>query len=90
MDFKMNERIRELTREAQAYATRIVGEDEVNFNIWMETYEVKLAKLIVQECFEHCKGQLVDKKTAEHMGLTYNDGVMDCATGLLQHFGVEE
>jgi hypothetical protein len=48
------------------------------------------AELIVQECFEHCKGQLVDKKTAEHMGLTYNDAVGDCANGLLQHFGVEE
>lgn len=50
----------------------------------------KFAELIVRECFEHCKGQLVDKKTAEHMGLTYNDAVGDCANGLLQHFGVEE
>jgi hypothetical protein len=57
-----------------------------------QVLKIKLvfAELIVQECFEHCKGQLVDKKTAEHMGLTYNDAVGDCANGLLQHFGVEE
>jgi hypothetical protein len=51
---------------------------------------LKFAELIVRECYEHCKDQLMDRKTAEEAGLTYNDGVMDCAIGLLQHFGVEE
>ena len=53
-------------------------------------YFEKFAELIVRECIGHCKGQLRDLKTAEYMGLTYNDAVGDCANGLLQHFGVEE
>jgi len=32
---------------------------------------------------------MMDKKLAEESGLNYNDGVLDCAIGLLQHFGVE-
>ena len=48
------------------------------------------AELIVQECYEHCKGQVLDKEVADTNELTYNDAVSDCANGLLQHFGVEE
>ena len=50
----------------------------------------EFAELIVKECYEECKGQLLSKDVAEKEGLTYNDGVMDCAIGLLQHFRVEE
>jgi hypothetical protein len=75
----MNERIKELLLKA--------GWDGYEA---LDERNQKFAELIVKECFEHCKGQLVDKKTAEHMGLTYNDAVGDCANGLLQHFGVEE
>jgi hypothetical protein len=47
------------------------------------------AELIVKECYEHCKGQVLDKEVADTNELTYNDAVSDCANGLLQHFGVE-
>ena len=47
------------------------------------------AELIVRECYEHCKGQVLDKEVADTNELTYNDAVGDCANGLLQHFGVE-
>jgi hypothetical protein len=50
----------------------------------------KFAQLIVRECYEHCKGQILDKEVADTNELTYNDAVGDCANGLLQHFGVEE
>jgi hypothetical protein len=50
----------------------------------------KFAELIVRECYEHCKGQILDKEVADTNELTYNDAVSDCANGLLQHFGVEE
>jgi len=49
----------------------------------------KFAELIVKECYEHCKGQILDKEVADTNELTYNDAVGDCANGLLQHFGVE-
>jgi hypothetical protein len=48
------------------------------------------AELIVKECYEYCKGQMLDKEVADTNELTYNDAVMDCSNGLLEHFGVEE
>jgi len=85
----MNERILELAEQARDYADDTYKNFSNNSG-WFELYNEKFADMIVRECFEHCKGQLVDKKTAEHMGLTYNDAVGDCANGLLEHFGVEE
>jgi hypothetical protein len=81
----MNERIGLLAEQATTIeygADR--GFDRVTFD------KEKFAELIVKECYAHCAGQLMDKPLAEAHGLTYNDGVMDCAIGLLQHFGVEE
>jgi hypothetical protein len=49
----------------------------------------RFAQLIMMECYEECKRQMLPKGMAEEHGLNYNDGVMDCAIGLLQHFGVE-
>ena len=47
----------------------------------------KFAELIIQECYKICKGNLIEKGTRHD--LTYNDGVMDCAIMLKQHFGVK-
>lgn len=74
----MNERIRELYYECQ---------DESQST---EQCYQKFAELIIRECYEHCKGQVLDKEVADTNELTYNDAVGDCANGLLQHFGVEE
>jgi hypothetical protein len=74
----MNERIRQLYYECQ---------DESQST---EQCYQKFAELIVRECYEHCKGQVLDKEVADTNELTYNDAVSDCANGLLQHFGVEE
>jgi hypothetical protein len=76
----MNERIKELLSQAGVHY-EVMPKDTV--------YE-KFAELIVQECYEHCKGQVLDKEVADTNELTYNDAVSDCANGLLQHFGVEE
>jgi hypothetical protein len=81
----MNERIRGL-------ADKIWAEeywDNSNTDKLLPAQLNRFAELIVRECYEECKGQLLDKKVAEDAGLAYNDGVMDCAIGLLQHFGVE-
>jgi len=81
----MNERIKELAEQAEKYA-------DYNFKgepFWSEAYDKKLAELIVLECYEHCKGQLLNSTLANEHKLSYNDGVADCAIGLLQHFGVE-
>jgi hypothetical protein len=76
----MNERIKQLLSQAGVHY-EVMPKDTV--------YE-KFAELIVRECYEHCKGQVLDKEVADTNELTYNDAVGDCANGLLQHFGVEE
>jgi len=48
------------------------------------------AELLVMECYESCRSQVLDKETADTNELTYNDAVGDCAIGLLQHFGMME
>lgn len=54
---------------------------------YLDTAHKKFVELIVRECYEHCKGQVLDNDDTNE--LTYNDAVSDCANGLLQHFGVE-
>ena len=76
----MNDRIKEILSQAGVHY-EVMPKDTV--------YE-KFAELIVRECYEHCKGQILDKEVADTNELTYNDAVSDCANGLLQHFGVEE
>ena len=76
----MNERIKEFAKQAGFYK---YGDD-------FEDIIEKFAELIVRECYEHCKGQVLDKEVADTNELSYNDAVGDCANGLLQHFGVDE
>lgn len=78
----MNERIKQIATEAAAY-TDVSGR-------WVSANSMnKFAELIIHHCYEHCKGQLLDKEVADTNELSYNDAVMDCANGLLQHFGID-
>jgi hypothetical protein len=78
----MNERIRELAEEAEMAAN---NGDHIDVKIMM----ARFAQLIVRECSVYCQGHILPKGMAEENDLNYNDGVMDCAIGLKQHFGVE-
>jgi hypothetical protein len=90
----MNERIEQLAVEARQYAFGEVENSqdptEWSTKYYNEMFEQKFAELIVLECYEHCKGQVLDKEVADTNELSYNDAVGDCANGLLQHFGIEE
>ena len=79
----MNERIRLLAEQA-GYLPDMFG-----IGHWDMPECKKFAELIIKECYEHCKGQMLDKEVADTNELTYNDAVGDCANGLLQHFGIE-
>lgn len=85
----MNERIKELAAEA-----KIMTEESINmkisFSTQLKAFSEKFAELLIRECYESCKGQVLDKETADTNELTYNDAVGDCAIGLLQHFGMME
>ena len=80
----MNERIREVWIKAAREDS-----DPDNWDT-QEQFIERFAQLIVRECYEHCKGQVLDKEVADTNELTYNDAVGDCANGLLQHFGVDK
>lgn len=95
----MNERIRLLSEQAQLHARQGMAKTvielkrydaDVASERYAKDFEEKFAELIVRECYEHCKGQVLDKEVADTNELTYNDAVSDCANGLLQHFGVDE
>jgi hypothetical protein len=96
----MNERIQQLAEQAGEYVNTVYtppvrsktpGKIWEDGHIgWNTQFNEKFAELIVRECYEHCKGQVLDKEVADTNELTYNDAVSDCANGLLQHFGVEE
>jgi hypothetical protein len=77
----MNEKIKQLAIEAGIDTTYLANTKQI---VLLE----KFAELIVQECYSECKTQLMDTSTEDY-ALAYNDGVMDCAIGLLNHFGVE-
>ena len=75
----MNERIKQLWEQAAKTTQGDSWEEQTKF---MERY----TELVVRECYEHCRGQVLDKEVADTNELTYNDAVGDCANGLLQHF----
>ena len=79
----MNEGIKSLLAKAHLDVMEDLGDIDSN------QVAERFAELIIKECYEHCKGQMLPKGMAEEHGLNYNDGVMDCAIGLIQHFGVE-
>ena len=89
----MNERIRELALQAGLVRNGDFGmkrwEGPRSDSVSDQDLE-KFAELIVRECAVYCEGHILPKGMAEENDLNYNDGVMDCAIGLLQHFGVEE
>ena len=79
----MNEHIKKLADQCTEVLWRDGPYEREEFN------KEKFAELIVKECYEHCKGQLLNSTLAKEHNLSYNDGVADCAIGLLLHFGVK-
>jgi len=89
----MNERIKDLAKQANIHFSRVgILDGDPNGSARIVGYSKmeKFAELIVRECAVYCEGHILPKGMAEEHGVNYNDGVMDCAIGLLQHFGVEE
>ena len=82
----MNERIKELSEQADLYARS--DNSSTFFYIWKKRYTEKLAQLIVQECvdivskvpngYRDYRNQIEDAMRA------------DCLQAIQEHFGVEE
>jgi hypothetical protein len=86
----MNERIRELVKEAGFTVARgwglkdTVPEDVFIANVCVSNEMKKFADLIVRECVDICMKNQFDG--ADH----YNNGSISSAEFIKQHFGVEE
>ncbi len=75
----MNEKISELDKEAQSYASKIVGNDEdSNYVEWFNVYKEKLSELIVKECVK------IVTSLDQHEG----PGDSSTAEYIKEHFGV--
>ena len=72
----MNERIRELAREAGFYANPDVNKFQ------------KFAELLIRECIEQCNVNFVG--TVGSYPNAHNRGVKKCIDNIKEHFGVLE
>jgi hypothetical protein len=74
----MNERIRELTEQADAYALKTIGDKWIGWEEiapgWVECRDGKFAELIVRECLDE---------------IQYDDGATHVDELLPKHFGFE-
>jgi hypothetical protein len=77
----MNERIRQLSRQAADYANTY---SDAGADVWFEIYNKKFAELIVKECVQVCSD-----RGANHDEL-YSAWADDCSKRIGKHFGVEE
>jgi len=75
----MNERIRELVKQATTIEEHKWGVSYDNFN------KEKFAELIVRECANQCDLLLDHKISSE-----WARGTHDCSKAIRKHFGVEE
>jgi len=75
----MNERIRELVKQATTIEEHKWGVSYDNFN------KEKFAELIVRECANQCDLLLDHKISSE-----WSRGTHDCSRAIKKHFGVEE
>ena len=78
----MNERIKELSEQAEKYA-------DDNFRgepTWSEAFESKFAELIVRECVKVMYDNAVERKVPPDI----NQTPTHYAIAVLEHFGVKE
>jgi hypothetical protein len=78
----MNERIRELSEQAEKYA-------DDNFRgepTWSEAFESKFAELIVRECVKVMYDNAIERKVPPNI----NQTPTHYAIAVLEHFGVED
>ena len=94
----MNERIRELARQAGDYVNEVYTppvRSETSGKIWEDghidwhtQFNQKFAELIIRECIGCCE-QVISDPVPESVD-TWLNGGSQCIDEIKQHFGVEE
>ena len=80
----MNERIQELSEQAEKYADdNFRGE-----STWSEAFESKFAELIVKECMRMC--EVTEMSFVTHDCDVEASGAITVKQFIAEHFGVEE
>ena len=83
----MNEKIKELAEQADAYA-HLTGEGMM-YQKTRERYTEKFAELIVRECIEVFSKDMPDPMSPDYQLGTLNE-VVNRVCNVAEHFGVEE
>lgn len=83
----MNERIKELSGKALDKAVPYTW-TKLDYEQIQKLLACH-AELIVLECVDYCSGHILPADLAKENDLTYNDGIGDCAIGLIQHYGLD-
>ena len=84
----MNERIRELAKEALDYAEKNQSAEVPQH--WFKLYNEKFAELIVKECAKAITNDDLAKDCGTFMMDSYAKGMRYSAEVIREHFGVEE
>ena len=95
MEIKMNERIKQLVKQAADYANTY---SDAGADVWFEIYNKKFAELIVQECINReellgaiARGWCSEKNSHKTMDPDLAVAIFDeVERQIKQHFGVEE
>ena len=81
-ELKMNERIKQLAKEAKEYASSFAYAQAIGQPGYQEKFSEKFAELLITECIDICANGYQGEFTAA--------GISQCIIDLKQHFGVEE
>ena len=83
----MNERIKELAKQAQQYAECTTPQGLE----WLPAFTEKFAELIVRECINEVEGLQISKYTSQwDRDQHWNRAIAHTALHIRDHFGVEE
>ena len=82
----MNERIRELRREAEKWVADNFSTDELDPYEWWEKEEQKFAELIVEECIICAEREWIRHGSNS----VHNKAIHKVIESIKKHFGVEE
>jgi len=87
----MNERIRQLVRQAESAANEGIGFDGQEYT---DILMAKFAQLIVRECLEEMRFTVLDTQELRRDRSTdyqvgWEDGMFDAGEMIKEHFGVE-
>jgi len=88
----MNERIKELSKQAEQYALDKAneGNDEDYDYSFDDDFQQKFAELIVQECISINRQRMFSEWEGDSHRVAHNNALLCATSDMFEHFGVEE